>query len=84
MNKKQLYALLAAITHAVQSSTEGMTEDEARTLVGMKLRQAANGIVADSAGVEPEKAAELLTAGHAAIADAAKQKKAAKAKAKKS
>jgi hypothetical protein len=89
MNKKQLIALINAIVIAVQNgSTEGgleTTEDEARTLVGMRLRALANEVVVHAAGLEDtedatkrEQAAALLKDAQRELAVLAQAKKDAK------
>jgi hypothetical protein len=89
MNKKQLTALINAIVLAVQTgSTEGgleTTEDEARTLVGMRLRSLANEVVVHAAGLEDtedatkrEQAAGLLAHAQRELAVLAQAKKDAK------
>ena len=81
MNKKQLGNLVAAIVIAanVHSNKEmETTEDEARTLVGMALRTAANSLVCDASGCTPEEAKQLLKDAQAAVAATIETKKADK------
>ena len=84
MNKKQLQQLVDAIVLATAnaaSTVMSTTEDEARTLVGMRLRRLSNGIVAESAGVDDDAAKEHLTRAVATVAaEIAAKKKEAKAK----
>lgn len=54
MNKKQLMALLMSLVERVQEHDEGLSESEARTLVGISLRHHSDSIVAKCLGiVEP-------------------------------
>ena len=60
MNKKQLGLLVATLVLSTQATINenandnepAITEDEARTLLAMKLRRASTQLVADAAGVE--------------------------------
>ena len=54
MNKKQLMALLMSLVERVQEHDAGLSEGEARTLVGISLRHHSDSIVAKCVGlVEP-------------------------------
>lgn len=54
MNKKQLMALLMSLVERVQEHDSGLSEGEARTLVGISLRHHSESIVAKCVGlVEP-------------------------------
>jgi len=54
MNKKQLMALLMSLVERVQEHDEGLSEGEARTLVGISLRHHSESIVTKCVGlVEP-------------------------------
>jgi hypothetical protein len=55
MNKKQLMALVMSLVERVQEHDEGLSEGEARTLVGISLRHHSDSIVAKCMGiVEPD------------------------------
>ena len=62
MNKKQFALLAATLVLSTQATINGnatdnepdITEDEARTLFAMRLRKAANGLIADTAGVDAD------------------------------
>ena len=54
MNKKQLMALLMSLVERVQDHDGGLSESEARTLIGISLRHHSDSIVAKCVGlVEP-------------------------------
>lgn len=60
MNKKQLAALVQGLVLSTQATINAatgseITEDEARTLVAMKLRQGQRQLIADVAGVTDEQ-----------------------------
>jgi hypothetical protein len=62
MNKKQLATLVqtlvlstaASINQNSDDSEPPITEDEARTLLAMRLRKATKSLVADAAGIDEE------------------------------
>ena len=55
MNKQQLMTLLMSLVERVQEHDEGLSEGEARTLVGISLRHHSDSIVAKCMGiVEPD------------------------------
>lgn len=62
MNKKQLALLVQTLVLSTAASINGnatdnepdITEDEARTLLAMRLRRATKGLVAEAAGVEED------------------------------
>jgi len=62
MNKKQLAFLVQTMVLSVAATINGnatdseppITEDEARTLLALRLRRAHKGLIADAAGVEVE------------------------------
>ena len=63
MNKKQLAALVQTMVLSVASSINEtatdneppITEDEARTLLALRLRRLSKSIIADAAGVEQDE-----------------------------